>query len=164
MKRIHPMVLSRRAVQAINILRREMASGTMRGPAGDPVSVPPSARSAADDVLGTLAMTIARNGLKLTGVEGWAQRQAIDEEGFYRELEAIEPTLLETLGSLYAEKKVWSSAAIEQAWPELQERLLSEGSAALTVDLVRGVEAEGYAIAGGLKRPKQAKPVLEPGG
>ncbi|MEP1571581.1 LPD38 domain-containing protein [Roseibium album] len=161
-KRLHPLVRSRRAVQAINILRRQMSAGTLRGPGGDPQSVPPAARSAADDVLGTLAMAIARNGLKLTGVDGWKQRKDIEEDGFYRELEAIDPALLETLGSLYAEKKVWSFAAIEQAWPELQTRLLSEGTEALTVDLVRGVEAEGFAIAGGIRRSKELKPVLDP--
>ncbi|WP_281928492.1 LPD38 domain-containing protein [Roseibium album] len=163
-KRLHPLVRSRRAVQAINILRREMSAGTLRGPGGDPQSVSPAARSAADDVLGTLAMAIARNGLKLTGVDGWRQREDIDEDGFYRELEAIDPALLETLGSLYAEKKVWSFAAIEDAWPELQTRLLSEGTEALTVDLVRSVEAEGFAIAGGMKRPKKEKPSLDPAG
>jgi hypothetical protein len=118
--------------------------------------VSPAARSAADDVLGTLAMAIARNGLQVTGVEGWAQRTEIDEDGFYRELAAIDPKLLETLGSLFAEKKVWSFEAVRSVWPDLQARLLSEGSEALTVDLVGQVEAGGFAVIGKLKRPKKA--------
>lgn len=159
-KRLHPMVRARGAVQAINILRREMAGGTLRDHTGDPQPVPSAARAAADDVLGTLSMAIARNALVTIGMDGWAQRQPIDEAGFYRELDAVDPGLLKTLGSLFAEKKVWSADAVEAAWPELRERLLSEGTAALTHDLVAVVEAKGLAIPGGLKRPKQAGPTL----
>lgn len=162
-KRLHPLVRARGAVQAINTLRRELASGTLRNTAGDPFAVHPAARATADDVLGTLSMAIARNALKTTGVEGWAQRRPIDETGFYRELEAIDPVLFRTLGSLFAEKKVWSAAAIEAAWPELQARLLRDGTGALTLDLEARVQADGYAIAGGTKRPKQEKPAVPDG-
>lgn len=163
-KRLHPLVRARNAVQAINTLRREMASGTLRNQRGEPQSVDTAARTAADDILGTLPMAITRNALRMAGVEGWAQRTDIDEDGFYRELEAVDPALLQTLGSLYAEKKVWSAEAVERTWPDLQERLLSEGTSALTLDLVAGVEAEGYAIFGGLKRPKPTKPEVRPSG
>ncbi|TYC65662.1 hypothetical protein FMN63_25095 [Stappia sp. BW2] len=163
-KRIHPLVRARGAVQAINILRREMSSGTLRNQMGEPQAVTPAAKSAADDVLGTLSMAISRNALMATGIEGWAQRTPIDEMGFYRELEAIDPALLETLGSLFAEKKVWSFDAVQRAWPELQARLLSDGSDALTIDLVASVEAEGFAISSGLKRPEASKPQVIPAG
>uniref|UniRef100_UPI003BA88B5F LPD38 domain-containing protein n=1 Tax=Stappia sp. TaxID=1870903 RepID=UPI003BA88B5F len=163
-KRLNPMVRARNAVQAINSMRRDMATGVLRDEAGQPQAVSSVARGAADDVLGKLSMAISRNALVAVGEEGWVQRDPIDEGGFYRELDAIDPDLLRTLGSIFAEKRVWRADAVEAAWPDLRERLLANGTDALTADLVAEVEAAGLAIEGALKRPKADRPRVPAGG
>lgn len=160
-RRLHPMVRARNAVQAIGMVRREMAAGKLVDHDGDPIVVTPAERTAADDVLSSLSMALARNSLKETGVEGWAQREPISEDGFYRELMAINPGIAERLGDAYANKKVWTAEATNSAWPEVRDRALEEGSAAFVGDLVAEVKAGGLALEG-MKRPRKKKPALVP--
>lgn len=162
-RRLHPLIRARGAIEAISAMRRDMAAGRLSAFDGTPIAVSPASRTAADDILSTLAMALARNALKTTGIAGWAQRRPMDEEGFYRELEALDPKLLERLGSGYTEKKVWKADAIEKAWPELRDRVLAEGSDAVTADLAAVVKGAGPALFG-LKPLKQAKPKIAPGG
>lgn len=162
-KRLHPLVRARNAVQAIGTMRREMAAGKLLDADGNPLQVSAAGRTAADDVLGTLAMAIARNALVTVGEPGWAQRRPIDEQGFYRELETIDPALLTTLSSLFADKKVWRAEAVGRSWPELRQRLLQDGTQADLIDLVIDVESEGLEL-DGVKRPKPPRPEVPPAG
>ncbi len=160
-RRLHPMIRARGGIQAIGTVRRELAAGRIVDGDGNPVTIPAAARTAADDILSTLSMAMARNGLKETGVAGWAQRSEIDENTFYRELEAVSPALAQRLGDAFATNKVWSFDAVKQAWPELKARALSDGSSAFTADLVADVKASGLAL-DGEKRGRKAKPELVP--
>ncbi len=160
-KRLHPIIRARGAIQAIGAMRREIAAGDVRNAEGDEVKVTSAERGAADDILSDLSMVIARNALREAGVVGWAQRSEIDETGYYRELEALSPALIDRLGSGYAGKKVWSWSAVKSAWPELRGRLLEEGSAATVDDLVADVESQGLAV-DGVKAKRREKPELVP--
>ncbi|MEQ9245911.1 MAG: LPD38 domain-containing protein, partial [Nitratireductor sp.] len=159
-RRLHPMVRARGAIQAIGKIRRDMASGRLEDAFGAPVDVSAAARTAADDILSTLSMAIARNALVVMGEPGWAQRDIIPEDGFYKELEALSPALLGRLGDGYTTSRVWSFDAIQAAWPELRERLMREGGTALVADLVGRVEAVGPSV-GGMKIRRKDRPVLD---
>jgi hypothetical protein len=155
-KRLHPIIRARGAIQAIGTMRRELAGSRLVDAAGEPVPITPAERTSADDILSTLAMAVARNGLKEAGVIGWAQRDEMDETGFYRELEAVNPALLERLGNGYVTKKVWRWDAIKSAWPSLRDRVLEDGSNADVFDLVADVQSQGFALEGEkIKRPEK---------
>jgi hypothetical protein len=160
-RRLHPMIRARGAVQAIGTVRREMAMGRLTDDDGNPLQISSAERTAADDVFSSLAMAMARNALKETGVAGWAQRTEIPEDGYYRELEAINPRLAERLGSAFAQNKVWTSDAVNETWPELRDRALADGSDTFAGDLVAQVQAGGLAL-DGEKRKKKPRPVLHP--
>lgn len=160
-KRLHPIIRARGAIQAIGAMRREIAASDVRNAEGDEVKVTSAERGAADDILSDLSMVIARNALREAGVVGWAQRSEVDETGYYRELEALNPALIDRLGSGYAGKKVWSWPAVKATWPELRGRLLEEGSAATVDDLVADVESQGLAV-DGVKAKRRVKPELVP--
>ncbi|MEY9718786.1 LPD38 domain-containing protein [Sinorhizobium fredii] len=161
-KRLHPIIRARGAIQAIGAMRRELAGNDVRDADGEGVAVTSAERGAADDILSDLSMVIARNALREAGVSGWAQRSEIDETGYYRELEALNPALIDRLGSGYAGKKVWNWEALKSAWPSLRDRLLEDGSEALVDDLVADVESEGLAV-DGVKAKRREKPELVPG-
>lgn len=160
-RRLHPMIRARNAIQAIGMVRREMSAGKLLDHDGEPIHVSPAERTAADDVLSSLSMALARNGLKEAGVEGWAQRQAMSEDGFYRELFAVNPGIAERLGDAYANKKVWTAEATNAVWSEVKDRVLADGSTAFVGDLVAEVKGGGLALAG-MKRPRKKRPVLLP--
>ncbi len=160
-RRLHPIVRGRGALQAINAMRREIAANDVRDPDGEPVGFSSIERGAADDILSDLSMAIARNALREAGVVGWAQRPEFDETGYYRELEALNPALLDRLGSGYVGKKVWSWDAVKSTWPELRDRLLEDGSGAMVDDLVADVESQGFAL-DGVKAKRREKAALAP--
>lgn len=163
-RRLHPLVRARGAIEAIGAIRRDMAANRLTDGSGNPIDVGSAARTAADDILSTLTMAIARNALGLTGVPGWAQRDEIPEDGFYREIEAVSPDLLQRLADGFATKNVWAYEGVKEAWPELRQRVLAEGSRAPVLDLVGIVQASGAPISGGTKIKRKGKPEMVPGG
>lgn len=161
-RRLHPIVRARGAIQAIGAVRRELAANAVLDENGEGIAVSSAERTAADDILSDLAMAIARNALRETGVKGWAQRAEMDEAGWYRELGALSPSLLARLGNGYVQKKVWSWGAVKDAWPELRDRILEDGSDAIVDDLVGAVESAGPAL-DGIKPARRRTPALVPG-
>ncbi|MBZ9856761.1 hypothetical protein LB566_23495 [Mesorhizobium sp. CA13] len=161
-RRLHPLIRARGAIQAIGAIRRDLAMNRLTDAEGNPIEVGSAARTAADDILSTLGMAMARNALALTGVPGWAQRQEIPEDGFYRELAAVSPELTQRLADAFHTKKVWTYDAVKEAWPDLRQRVLDEGSRAPVLDLVGQVQAAGNPIEGGMKIKRKQKPALVP--
>src|SRR5690606_17770182 len=159
-RRLHPMLRARSAVQAIGVIRRDMAAGRLVDAFGEPIEISAAARTAADDILSSLSMAIARNALVTIGEPGWAQRDIIDEDGFYRELEAVSPELAQRLADAFTTDKVWRFDAVAEAWPDLRLRLLEEGGQAIVKDIVVQVEGEGPALQG-MKIKRRERPVLE---
>ncbi|TPM06759.1 MULTISPECIES: LPD38 domain-containing protein [unclassified Mesorhizobium] len=161
-RRLHPLIRARGAIQAIGAIRRDLAMNRLTDGQGNPLEIGSAARTAADDILSTLSMAMARNALALTGVPGWAQRHEIPEDGFYRELDAVSPELTQRLADGFATNKVWSYDAVKQAWPDLRQRVLAEGSAAPVLDLVGEVQSAGNPLDGGTKIKRKQKPALVP--
>jgi hypothetical protein len=156
-RRIHPMIRARNAVEAINQLRREMASDVIRTADGE-VSVGRVDRGAADDILEDLAMTEARNALVMMKVPGWANRDPVETAGYYRELAAINPDLSRALADRFATAKVLPMDAVERLWPDFEARLLKDGSDLLTADLSASARAAGFEMDGkAMKRKPRAK-------
>lgn len=161
-RRLHPLIRARGGIQAIGVIRRDIAANRLTDGRGELIAISPAARTAADDILSTLSMAMSRNALALAGEPGWAQREEIPEDGFYRELEAVSPDLAQRLADGFATSKIWTFDAVREAWPELQKRVLAEGSSALVLDLVGQVEAGGNPIGGGLRIRRKEKPELVP--
>ncbi|RUW38967.1 hypothetical protein EN739_12055 [Mesorhizobium sp. M2A.F.Ca.ET.017.03.2.1] len=161
-RRLHPLLRARGAIEAIGAIRRDLAMNRLTDGLGNPLEIGSAARTAADDILSTLSMAMARNALALTGVPGWAQRQEIPEDGFYRELEAVSPDLAQRLADGFATNKVWTYEAVKEAWPDLRQRVLEEGSQAAVLDLVGEVQSAGNPLEGGMKIKRKKKPALVP--
>jgi hypothetical protein len=156
-RRIHPFERARGAVTAINMLRRDMAGGTIRTAKGD-ITVSAVDRGAADDILEDLAMTEARNALVMLKVPGWDGRQMIETATYFRELQAISPDLSRALADRLATARVLPLDAVERLWPELDARLRRDGSEARVSDLKARASVAGFEMAGkAMKRKPRAK-------
>ncbi|WP_057464466.1 LPD38 domain-containing protein [Pseudovibrio sp. POLY-S9] len=161
-RRLHPLERARSAVRAIGALRRELtgpyitnafAQENMREiSAGD--------RGAADDILADLAMAETRNALIALGVPGWAHQKAIDTRTYHIELQELSPVLAKALADRFATRKVLPLGTVLERWPELRERVLMDGSGAVTVDLEASAEAAGFEL-GGFKIPRKEKPEVK---
>jgi len=161
-KRLHPLRRAQAGLSAISEMRRELMDGTVILHGTGDVAVSAPARTAADDVLSSLSMAMARNALVTIGQRGWQQRELMDEEGYYRELEAISPDLKKRLKEGYVRSKVTKFSRIVKYWPEVEKRLLEDGSNGFFDDLKASVETGGFAL-GGFRPPgKTKKPKLLP--
>lgn len=155
-KRAHPLIRARLAVQAIGALRREIVTGRITTADGLVTNVPSAARGAADDILDSLAMVEARNTLILLGEPGWAGKAMTDTGGYYRELTALSPEIARALADRYATKKVVPFAPMAAIWPELRQRLLDEGSDSDFADLTGDLDADGFEF-DGTRIPKRTR-------
>jgi len=157
-RRMHPMVRARDAVTAISALRREVSFNRARGADGE-VTLTRAQRQAADDILGDLSMAEARNALVAVKERGYGNRQPVDTSTYLRELEAVSPELLAVLGDRYTTAKVAPGAAVADAWRELEPRVLRDGTAAQTLDLVHQMNVAGFELSGRRIKPR-AKPAV----
>ncbi|WP_054782870.1 LPD38 domain-containing protein [Pseudovibrio denitrificans] len=161
-RRLHPLERARSAVRAIGALRRELtgpyitnafAQKNMR-------EISASDRGSADDILSDLAMAETRNALIALGAPGWAHQKAIDTRTYHHELQELSPVLAQALADRFATRKVLPLGVVLERWPELRERVLMDGSGAVTVDLEASAEAAGYEL-GGFKIPRKEKPKVK---
>lgn len=160
---IHPFIRARHAVQAISQLRRDMMDGNIQTSDGL-VSVPRIERGAADDILADLSMAEMRNALVVMGVPGWKGRDIIDNSTYHNELKALSPTLFQALADRYASAgtHVLPFSAVQEMWPDLEERLKQDGSQAFVGDLHAMVKGYGTELEGEkIKREKRVVPSLE---
>lgn len=156
-RRLHPMVRARSAVQAISNLRRELSSNRLVDADGNRVEISSADRGTVDDILADLAMVEARNALIAIGERGWIGRRQMDPAGYIRELEAVSPAVLAALADRYATNKVWDRGTIERNWPELRQRLLDDQGDADTRDLEIDARSGGTEL-DGTKLKKKKKP------
>jgi hypothetical protein len=156
-RRLHPFMRARSAVSAINDLRRDMVQASIQTSDGM-ITVNAQDRGAADDILEKLAMTEARNALVMMKIPGWQDRAVMETAGYYRELQSLSPPLAKALADRFATAKVLPLDAVEQLWPEAQQRLLSDGSAMKDWDLVAKAQAAGFEMDGtAIKRKPRAQ-------
>jgi hypothetical protein len=149
-RRIHPFQRARDAVAAISKLRRDLASPEIDTATG-PVTLGRIDRGAADDILSQLQFAEARNALVMMQVPGWQDRELIETAGFFRELAAAQPDVGRALADRLATARVLPLDTVERLWPEFEQRLARDGSAAMVADLAAqakgaGFEANGQAI------------------
>lgn len=158
-KRLNPLYRAQSAVGAIGKTRRDLIEGKLVDADG-PVTVDRKTLTAADDILSDLSMVEATNALIATGTQGWAGLQKpYDISTYWRELEAAAPTVAKALADRYATAKVLDGEAVAKGWPELQARLLKDGSEALWQDLAGAAEAGGSQF-GGRKIPGKKRPAV----
>lgn len=156
-RRLHPMVRARLAVQAIGHVRRDISSNRLRDADGNPVEISSADRGTVDDILADLAMVEARNALIAIGERGWTHIKQMDPAGYLRELEAVSPAVMTVLADRYATNTVWERGTIERNWPELRQRLLDDQGDADTRDLEIDARSGGTEL-DGTKLKKKKKP------
>lgn len=135
-KKLHPLDRARRAVRAISQLRKDLAEDMVKGADGPLASIPRNDRGAMVDILESISMEEARNALVMLNQPGWQHRGLFDVSSHYRELEALNPKILQVLADRYATGGVVPFETVRQSWPDYRKRLLEDGSAAPMADFV----------------------------
>ncbi|PLW77897.1 LPD38 domain-containing protein [Cohaesibacter celericrescens] len=149
-KKLHPLDRARRAVRAITQLRKDLADSDAQTADDTITNIPRNDRGAIVDILENIAVKEARNALVMLNQPGWKHRGLMDIDGHYRELEVVNPAILEALADRYATGGVVSFETIKEIWPDYRKRLLEDGTEAPLGDLAvlagRETELQGSKI------------------
>lgn len=139
--RLHPMVRARDAISVISKLRREIAGNDVRMIDDEEgrITLVPTERQMAQDLLAKLSMIEARNALVTIGTPGWAQKQLMETESLMEDLRTTSPELAEEMTQRMEKKKVYDFEAVREVWPEVKNRILEDRQDAYFDDLVAGM-------------------------
>ena len=145
-ERLHPMRRAKDAVSAISSLRKEIAGNDVTPVGSDPedherIVMTPDQRHGVQELLARLAMVEARNALVTTGIRGFAQKQYMDTETIKQDIATLSPQLGEELTARYEKKKIYDEAAVREAWPDVKQRILTDGQDANFDDITSGMGA-----------------------
>lgn len=141
-KRIHPMRRMRDLSSVVSGMRTQMRE---RGGLADTTvetdllaTVPLTAkqRTMLDQELYDYTTREARNTMIYMGQEGWAHREPTDLSYTLEAIRAISTQAAQELERRMSAAKVYDGAVVEQVWPEVRERLLSDRADAYLGDLV----------------------------
>lgn len=153
---MHPLIRSKELVGIIGLMRREMSEDRQSsGVTGEAITMSPDQRRMADDVLSKISYGEARNALVVAGDPGYRSRPLMDLSGDYETLSVISPELSDEFSTRLANAKVYKFDAVAEFWPDVQARLIEDGTRARLGDLKGRVRREGYEGDGRRRRPRK---------
>lgn len=139
-KRFHPYYRGRQVTGIVSEMRREMvgAGGVEDTTAVDaePIQLSATTKGKLDDELSEFSRREMRNALIYMKAPGWADKAPMSMDETLGVIEAIDPRVAEELSRRIAKKKVIPSDVIAGYWPEVKDRLLSEGADAVLDDIL----------------------------
>lgn len=148
-KRLHPLIRAYDAATLLNNLRRELSENTFRDYAtGTMVKMGPNARRDLLDNLRELGQMELRNALVISKEPGYADRPVLDPNDVMDRIRHISPQVANEIATRYAAAKIYSTAAVQAAYPKLSTDVLRQGSQADLRDLAYDAKAAGYEFQG----------------
>ena len=122
----------------------------------------PSKRRDVIDALRNLAALEQRNALVLTRQPGYEGRPLLSAEDQFAVIRAQSPAAADELATRYATMKVYPTATVAKLWPEMEKRLLADGSQAEVHEFGLDARGDGYAFGGDpVRRPQKRRTVID---
>jgi hypothetical protein len=144
-KRLNPFYRARQVTTIISGMRRENASelglgDTTREPVeGEgPLTfqISRGVRTRIDDILSELARREVRNTMIATGQPGWQDKEVLPLEPTLDMLLAVSPDTYDEYQRRRVKAKVYDAQSVYDYWPEVRDRLNSDGPDAVLSDAV----------------------------
>jgi hypothetical protein len=144
-KRLNPFYRARQVTSIVSGMRRENASelglgDTTREPVvGEgPLTFQLSRglRTQVDDILSEIARREVRNTLIATGQPGWVGKEVLDLQPTLDMLLAVSPDTYDEFNRRRIKAKVYDAQSVYDYWPEVRDRLNSDGPDAILSDAV----------------------------
>ena len=141
-ERLHPMRRAKDAISALSTLRKEIAGNDVKMIEDEEsrITLTPDQRKGAQELLARLAMVEARNALVTIGIPGFAQKELMDSESLKQDIATLSPELGQELTARYEKKKIYDEATVREMWPDVKERILTDGADADFSDMLAGME------------------------
>lgn len=139
-KRLNPMYRSRQMTTIISAMRRELYSNLgveNTGPGGelDPFMMSAKEKASVDELLSEYARREVRNSLVFMKAPGWANKKPLPTEPTIELLRATQPLVAEEFERRIKKAKVYDAETIQEYWPEVRDRLLTDRDNAFLKDI-----------------------------
>lgn len=141
-KRLHPLRRAQDAIETISKMRKDIAGQRLEmiEDKETPITLTPSQRQMAQDILGKIEMVEARNALIVMKAPGWEQRQPMDLQSLHADLAIALPEIEEEWLARAEKNKIYDAESVKEFWPDVRERILTDRQDANFDDLVAGAK------------------------
>jgi hypothetical protein len=144
-KRLNPFYRARQVTTVVSGMRRENSSELGLGDTtsepieGEPLAVhelPRGIRTQVDDILSEISRREVRNTMIATGQPGWRDKEVLPLEPTLDMLLAVAPDVYDEYQRRYAKAKIYDAQSVYDYWPDVRDRLVSDGPDAILTDAV----------------------------
>lgn len=162
-KRLHPLQRSYDAVTVLGQLRRELTDNTFKDFASlQRLKLDPEKRRDLINDLRELSQMEMRNALVITKEPGYEGRSIFDTNDVMDRIRNKSPEIANEIATRYAVAKIYKTETVQNAWPQLRDQLVQNGSKADVRMLAYDAKAQGYAFDGTrVKRPQKRRVAVE---
>lgn len=139
-KRLHPFYRTRQLTTIVSAMRRELYSDlgveyTGIG-GGDPLRLSAKEKAKVDETLSEYARREVRNAMVYMKSPGWETKAPLPTEPTLALLAQISPDLADEFDRRVRKAKVYDAEVIQDYWPDVKDRLLSDRENAFLNDVV----------------------------
>jgi hypothetical protein len=139
-KRLNPTYRARQMTTIISAMRRELYSNLgveNTGPGGedDPFMMSAKEKADVDEILSEYARREVRNSLVFMKAPGWANKKPLPTEPTIELLRATQPLVADEFERRIKKAKVYDAETIQEYWPEVRDRLLTDRDEAFLKDI-----------------------------
>lgn len=139
-KKLNPMYRVRQISTIVSGLRREMLSPlgveNTFSPASDPIKLTAREKAEVDELLSEYARREVRNTMIYQSAAGWANKKPLPTRQTLDLMISTQPALAEELERRISQAKIYDEEIVRDYWPEVRDRLLTDGEEAFLNDAV----------------------------
>lgn len=157
-KRLHPLARARDAATILSSITRDLQSNTLVPyREKEKLQLDPDQRRKLIDDIRTMAGAEMRNAFVTVGEPGYVGRPIYDTKDYMDVIERVSPNVAQEIATRYATAKIYSAAAVQEAWPILRDEVTTRGSDANIKGLAARVRGQGFEFGG--VRAKKPGPI-----
>jgi hypothetical protein len=138
LKRLHPIYRANQISTIVSGVRREVLTTQLKDSENEGEFIPLTAKQKrlVDDFVTDIQRRERRNALIAIGHPSWKEKKPLDIQASIELLREVSPEAADEFERRLEKAKVYDGAELAQSWPELKQRLLSEGEEAFLNDLI----------------------------
>lgn len=160
-RRLHPLTRAREAATLLGGLARELSTNTfVPYREKERVTLDPETRRKLIDEVRTLSGMEMRNAFAIVGEPGYAGKQVFDTNGPMEMIRHYAPNVADEIGKRYAAAKIYTTDAVREAWPQLRDEIVANGTDARLSGITARARSQGYEF--GSMRTKKPASVRQP--
>ncbi len=162
-RRLHPLQRSYDAVTLLNNMRKELSDNTFKDfQTVQRLKLDPEKRRDLIENLRELSQMEMRNALVILKEPGWEGRPVLDVNDTMDKIKAASPEIAAEVATRYATAKIYTTGAVQAAWPTIQSELVRAGSQADIRGAAYEAQGAGYEFGGiRVKRPAKRRVEME---